>query len=97
MPDRPVIRIHCRRASDIKLGSRVRSGLLISSSDLNTLRLLADRDVAVSLECNGVIIFQAQVKQLLQRVTYLADRELWFVPSSLTGPLRPPLPPAKDE
>ena len=93
----PVLRISCRRANDILHGNRTRDGLLISSADVTTLRLLADRDVAVSLECDGVIIYQAQVKALLRRLAYLADWKVWYVPTTLTGPLKPPLPPSPSD
>ena len=74
MTSPPIFRINCRRASEVKLGNRTRNGVLITSEDLSTLRLLANRDLAVSLECDGVIIFQANVKALLRRTVYLADR-----------------------
>ena len=97
MTSPPIFRINCRRASEVKLGNRTRNGVLITSEDLSTLRLLANRDLAVSLECDGVIIFQANVKALLRRTIYLADRNLWYVPTTLTGPLKPPLPPGPDD
>jgi hypothetical protein len=90
MAIRPVIRISCRRARHLKLGARALDGVLITGPDLNFLRLLAERDPTVSLECDGALIYEAQVQALLQRALYLPDRQLWYVPASDTGPLHPP-------
>lgn len=90
----PIIRITCRRANEVKLGNRTRNGVLITGEDIKTLRLLSDRDFTVSFVCQGVTIYQAQVKALLRRTVYLADRQEWYVPTTHTGPLKPPsLPP----
>ena|SRR5687768_11782551 len=97
MPTTPVIRIHCRRASAGNLSKPARTGVLISGDDVNILRLLSVRDVLVGLECEGTIIYQASARALLQATHYLADQQLWYVPATLTGPLKRPLPHAVDE
>ena len=90
MAIRPIIRISCRRANKLRLGARTLDGVLITGPDLNFLRLLAERNPSVSLECDGSFIYEAQVQALLQRAIYLPDRQLWYVPASATGPLQPP-------
>jgi hypothetical protein len=55
---------------------------LISAEDVRVLRLLVDHDIRVSLECGGIIVDQVSVEALLQNAHYLADRCLWFVPTT---------------
>jgi hypothetical protein len=89
----PAMRINCRRASDQRRGDRGKSGVLISTEDLKTLRLLAGRDISVALMCEGRLAYEGQVKGLLRRSVYLADRNLWYIPITPTGPLKPRLTP----
>jgi hypothetical protein len=51
----------------------------------------------VGLECDGAIIYEAHAQALLQQTVYLAEQQLWYVPATLTGPLRRPQPQAADE
>jgi hypothetical protein len=94
MTPAPILRMNCRRASEIKLGNRVRPGVLISTEDVKILRLLTDRDIGVTFVCDGRPVYEGQVRSLLRRIVLLPDRQLWYVPTTPTGPLKPPrLPP----
>jgi hypothetical protein len=90
MTHSPLLRINCRRASEVKLGNRTRAGVLISNEDVRTLRLLTERDISVTFVCDGRPIYEGQVRLVLRRIVHLADRQLWYVPTTSTGPLKPP-------
>jgi hypothetical protein len=90
----PIMRISCGRAGKVNLGDQTRPGVLISSDDLKILRLLSGRDISVTLWCDGHLAYEGQVKAILRRIVYLADRNRWYIPTTPTGPLKPPrLPP----
>jgi hypothetical protein len=98
MTHAPILRINCRRASEIRLGNRIRAGVLISNDDVKILRLLTDRDISVTFVCDGRPLYEGQVRSLLRRIVFLPDRQLWYVPTTPTGPLKPPrLPPLTTE
>jgi hypothetical protein len=89
---RPLIQITCRRAGNITQGQRTRPGVTISEEDVSTLRLLEARNIVVSFVCDGQTVYEARVQAVLKRLIYLPDRKQWFIPSTLTGPLKPPVP-----
>ena len=66
--------------------------MLIAADDVRLLRTLAERDFSVSLVCPGLPTYHAHVKALLKRVLPVPGEPLWYVPTTLTGPLRQALP-----
>ena len=86
----PSMRISCRRSNEVRLGNITRAGVLISGEDFRTLRLLAQRDISVTFVCDGRPVYEGQVKALVQRGIHLADRRQWYLPTTNTGPLKPP-------
>ena len=82
------MRITYRRASPVKIGERYVKGVLISDEDVRLLRLLSSRDFSISLECLGQPTYHVRIRQLLKRIVPDRKARLWFVATTLTGPLR---------
>ena len=87
-----VLRITCKSARDVWVGNSRRTGLLITTADINLLRVLSSRDITVCLVCPGHKSYTAPVRALLQRVRRVPTQDGWYIPTSLTGPLRETLP-----
>jgi hypothetical protein len=73
--------------------NRWRQCVYLSDQDVRTLRLLVERDFMVRLEGRGLPPYHARAQALLKRLAPLPDKALWYVPTSLKGPLRPAAPP----
>ena len=86
--DAPAIRITYRRAKFVKMADRYVKGVLITAEDVRLLRLLSARNIIVRLECAGLPTYHARVQQLLKRMIPVPGTELWYVPTTVTGPLR---------
>jgi hypothetical protein len=64
----------------------------ISEEDAATLRLLEARNIVVSFICDGHTVYEGRVQAVLKRLVYLPEHKYWFIPTTLTGPLKPPAP-----
>jgi hypothetical protein len=93
MTTKPLLRISCQRARPSQVGTGQRQGVMLADTDVQNLRLLAERDFVVRIECRGLPTFVAHAQALLKRLTPVPGKDLWYAPTSLTGPLRPTSPP----
>lgn len=63
-------------------------GVLITADDVRTLRAVAARNIIIKLECPGHPTYQGRVQHLLKRLVPVPATEFWFLPTTMTGPLR---------
>lgn len=82
------LRIDCRRAPAAQVGTQLQQGLLVSDADVRLLRLLTKRALVVVLRCPGLPLYQADIAPLLSSLRLVAGQGVWFVSTSLSGPLR---------
>jgi hypothetical protein len=87
MQSQTFVRITCRPAHDVQVGSRSIQGLLISAEDVEYLRSLEAQDAIASLECAGRRTVNARIKHLLTRMVQAPDSQDWYVSVTATGPL----------
>ena len=97
MLNTPILQISCQPARAVKVGNRERQGVLIRGDDIRLLRRLAGRDITIRVVCPGMRPYQANVKALLKRAVQVPGQQVWYVPTTLTGPLKPPAPPRLGE
>jgi hypothetical protein len=90
MTHSPILRIECRVSKAVKFGTGTRPGILISADDFRMLHLLTERDLSVTFVCAGRPVYEGRVKELLQRGVPLVGHQEWYLPTTLTGPLKPP-------
>jgi hypothetical protein len=91
----PLIRITYLRANEVR-GivstlpglERYNDGVFIHDADVRTLRLVADRNFIVKLVCPGQRTYQGRVKAMLKRLIRVPATQLWYLPTTMTGPLR---------
>lgn len=84
----PTLRLTYRRARYVKMADRYVKGVLISAEDVRVLRLLSARNLLVRLESPGLPTYHAHIHQLLKRVVPVPGTDMWYVPTTVTGPLR---------
>jgi hypothetical protein len=95
LTDIPMLRITYRRAKQVKILAsndamlrRYVKGLLIAADDVQLLTALRARDIVVRLDCPGQPSYQARVQLLLKRLVPVPASEFWYLPITITGPLR---------
>ena len=91
----PLLRITYQQAKQIRMLAqnppmlaRYIKGVLISADDVRTLRAVAARNIIIKLECPGQRTYQGRVQQLLRRLVPIPATQFWFLPTTMTGPLR---------
>jgi hypothetical protein len=90
MPDTPILQIACQAAAGVKVGNRVRQGVLIAASDITLLRRLSARDITIKLVSPGARPYHARIRALLSRAVPVPGEQYWYVPTTTTGPLKAP-------